>query len=118
MQVSLAFLSTLLDEAYAYLHGALCAGVLGRKLFTMPFHRDIELTPARVLRMRAALAHCMQVSDSRAHKLAMLRTSPAISDYKLHCVSCLHPAIDRMPEYMYVVCLVAALPETLCRAGH
>eukprot|EP00198_Chlamydomonas_reinhardtii_P008814 XP_001698151.1 predicted protein [Chlamydomonas reinhardtii] len=58
--VSLAFLSTLLDEADAYLHGALCAGVLGRKLFTMPFHRDIELTPARVLRMRAALAHCMQ----------------------------------------------------------
>ena len=61
LQVSLAFLSTLLDEADAYLHGALCAGVLGRKLFTMPFHRDIELTPARVLRMRAALAHCMQV---------------------------------------------------------
>ncbi|KAG2441624.1 hypothetical protein HXX76_003244 [Chlamydomonas incerta] len=58
--VSLTFLSTLLDEAYAYLHGALCAGVLGRKLFTMPFHRDIELRPARVLRMRAALVHCKQ----------------------------------------------------------
>eukprot|EP00198_Chlamydomonas_reinhardtii_P007687 XP_001697024.1 predicted protein [Chlamydomonas reinhardtii] len=58
--VSLTFLSTLLDEAYAYLHGALCAGVLGRKLFTMPFQRDIELTPARAMRMRAALAHCMR----------------------------------------------------------
>ncbi|KAG2441635.1 hypothetical protein HXX76_003254 [Chlamydomonas incerta] len=58
--VSLTFLATLLDEAYAYLHGALCAGVLGRKLFTMPFHRDIELTPARVRRMRAALVHCKQ----------------------------------------------------------
>ncbi|KAG2451920.1 hypothetical protein HYH02_003695 [Chlamydomonas schloesseri] len=58
--VSLTFLSTLLDEAYAYLHGALCAGVLGRKLFTLPFHRDIELTPTRVRRMRAALGHCMR----------------------------------------------------------
>ncbi|KAG2455049.1 hypothetical protein HYH02_000874 [Chlamydomonas schloesseri] len=58
--VSLTCLSTLLDEAYAYLHGALCAGALGRKLFTLPFHRDVGLTPARVRRMRSSLAHCAQ----------------------------------------------------------
>ncbi len=63
--MSLTFLSTLLDEAHAYLHGALCAGVLGRKLFTLPFHRDVDLTPARVDRMRGALMHCIRVSSVR-----------------------------------------------------
>ena len=40
----LHFLPTLLHEAYDFLHYHLCAGVLGRKLFILPFHRDVDLT--------------------------------------------------------------------------
>ncbi|GLC49187.1 thioredoxin-disulfide reductase [Pleodorina starrii] len=58
--VRLNLLSTLLDEAYGHLHGTLCAGVLGRKLFTLPFHRGVELTGERVKAMRASMEHCKQ----------------------------------------------------------
>ncbi|GLC35571.1 thioredoxin-disulfide reductase [Pleodorina starrii] len=58
--VRLNLLSTLLDEAYGHLHGTLCAGVLGRKLFTLPFHRGVELTGKRVKAMRASMEHCKQ----------------------------------------------------------
>ncbi|PNH10973.1 hypothetical protein TSOC_002217 [Tetrabaena socialis] len=44
--VRLNFLSPLLEEAYGYLHSYLCASVLCRKLFTLPFHRDVKLTKA------------------------------------------------------------------------
>ncbi|KAG2496793.1 hypothetical protein HYH03_005201 [Edaphochlamys debaryana] len=45
--VRLNFLSTLLDEAYAHLHAHLTASVLGRKLFMLPYHRNLELTAAQ-----------------------------------------------------------------------
>jgi hypothetical protein len=45
----LHFLPTLLHEAYDFLHYHLCAGALGRKLFMLPFHRDVELT-VRIIR--------------------------------------------------------------------
>ena len=42
-QVRLNVLSTLLGEAHAHLHQHLCACVLGRKVFVMPFHRDVQV---------------------------------------------------------------------------
>eukprot|EP00899_Mesostigma_viride_P012818 jgi/Mesvir1/21537/Mv03978-RA.1 len=42
--VRLNLLSSLLDEAHDYLHGCLCAGMLGRRLTLLPFNRDIKLT--------------------------------------------------------------------------
>ncbi|PNH12760.1 hypothetical protein TSOC_000242, partial [Tetrabaena socialis] len=58
--VRLNFLSTLLDEAYGHLHNHLCASVLGRKLFALPFNRDVRLTAAGAGAMRACLAYCQQ----------------------------------------------------------
>ena len=60
-QVRLNFLSTLIDEAYAHLHYHLCASVLGVKLFTMPFNRDVVVTQAAARDMRASMAYCQQV---------------------------------------------------------
>jgi len=43
----LQILTPLLHEAFTYLHQTLCAGVLGRKLFVMPFDRDVDLNALR-----------------------------------------------------------------------
>lgn len=61
----MTLLSTLLDEAYAYLHRALCAGALRRKLITLPFRRDVMLTPASAAAMQRALLRGMQVGSTR-----------------------------------------------------
>lgn len=55
----LSFLSTLLDEAFNYMHAHLCASVQGCKMFRMPFHRDVNLTTAQVRAMYACSKHCM-----------------------------------------------------------
>lgn len=60
-QVRLNFMSTLLDEAYGYLHSFLTASILNIKLFRQPFHRDVALTVERVAAMRASMAYCQQV---------------------------------------------------------
>ncbi|GLC47559.1 hypothetical protein PLESTB_000001100 [Pleodorina starrii] len=74
--VRLNFLSTLLEEAYGHLHQHLCAGVLGRKLFVMPFHRDVQLTTAGARAMRASLLHCKQegglLLTAPEHRLSLL----------------------------------------------
>ena len=57
----LNFLSTLLDEAHDYLHQHLCASVLHRKLFRLPFHRDVAITAQGATCVRAFLNHCVQV---------------------------------------------------------
>jgi hypothetical protein len=59
--VRLNFLSTLLPEAFAYLHQHLCASVLGRKLLLLPFHRDVDLDLNAARAMRAAAEHCKMV---------------------------------------------------------
>ena len=61
LQVRLNLLSTLLDEAYGFLHRFLCASVLGRKVFTLPFSRDVDITVAGVRAMRSCLQYCQQV---------------------------------------------------------
>lgn len=61
LQVRLNFLSPLLAMSYQHLHNTLTASVLNCKLFTMPFHRDVELTPHGAHAMLGALAYCQQV---------------------------------------------------------
>eukprot|EP00899_Mesostigma_viride_P028443 jgi/Mesvir1/8784/Mv02694-RA.1 len=55
--VRLNLLSSLLDEAHDYLHGCLCAGVLGRRLTVLPFNRDVQITE----RGARTLAHHVQL---------------------------------------------------------
>jgi hypothetical protein len=59
--VRLNVLPTLMEEAYAHLHSCLTASVLGRKLFTLPFHRDVQPTEGSVLSIRSCLRYCQQV---------------------------------------------------------
>jgi hypothetical protein len=56
-------LPALLEEAYAHMHACLSASLLGRKLFVLPFHRDVRVTPEVVGAMRAALEYCKQVGE-------------------------------------------------------
>lgn len=74
----LNFLSSLLHEAYDHLHQHLTASVLGVKLLLLPFHRDVNLTPAAARAMRAAVSHCQRVR----HMLDGL-LSTALCD--MHC---------------------------------
>ncbi|GIL75394.1 hypothetical protein Vretifemale_5196 [Volvox reticuliferus] len=83
--VRLNLLSTLSEEAYGHLHNTLCAGVLGRKLFTLPFHRGVLLTDKTALgeepkaveveAMLASLHHCKQEGGlllvAPEHRLSM-----------------------------------------------
>jgi hypothetical protein len=62
LQVRLNLLPALLEEAYAHMHGCLCASVLERKLFLQPFHRDVRVTSKVVGAMRSTFAYCKQVS--------------------------------------------------------
>ena len=60
-QVRLNLLSILLDEAHGFLHRYMCASVLGRKVFTLPFSRDVEVTVEGAMAMKACLQYCQQV---------------------------------------------------------
>jgi hypothetical protein len=60
--VRLNFLPTLLDEANGHLHRYLTASVLERKLFLMPFNRDVKLDVIQARTMKACLMYCQQVS--------------------------------------------------------
>jgi hypothetical protein len=64
LQVRLNILSTLLDEAYGHLHRYLCASVLERRLYRMPFHRDIQVTQEQAEDMMACMRHCQKVGRS------------------------------------------------------
>ncbi len=67
--VRLNFLPALIDEAYAHLHLVLTASsLLHRKLFRMPFHRDVQLTEQGIAAMRATLNYCQQVKCSTQQK--------------------------------------------------
>ena len=74
--VRLNLLPALLDEAYAFLHTHLCASVLRRKLFVLPFQRDVEVTPRTVLAMRASLNLCQREGGlllvAPEHRLSLL----------------------------------------------
>lgn len=61
VQVRANFLSELLHEGMAHLQLHLTASVLGRKVFVMPFHRGVQVTPETLGAMEAALSYCQQV---------------------------------------------------------
>ncbi|MEW5310745.1 MAG: hypothetical protein WDW38_002512 [Sanguina aurantia] len=58
--VRLNFLTTLLGEAYSHLHNHMCASMLARKLFTLPFHRDVHITAEGARSVQACLTYCQQ----------------------------------------------------------
>jgi hypothetical protein len=64
--VRLVLLPQLLAEAYAYMHACLCASSLARKLFLLPFHRDVHPDRQLLSAMRSALEHCQQHPTSCA----------------------------------------------------
>ena len=66
-QLRIIFLSQLLHEGRSHLQQHLTASVLGRKVFVMPFHRGIQLTPHALGAMKAALAYCQKVRLQSAY---------------------------------------------------
>ncbi|CAM9681753.1 unnamed protein product, partial [Ectocarpus sp. 8 AP-2014] len=56
--VRLHFLSALIAEAYEFLHHALTGSLLGRRLFLMPFNRDVQLTLEGAHAMHGTLDRC------------------------------------------------------------
>lgn len=77
-QVRLNIPSTLLEEAYTYLHSFLTASLINRKLFLQPFHRDVEVTQPAARAMRAALMHCQKASWAMfCILMSSLRSSPS-----------------------------------------
>jgi hypothetical protein len=60
-QVRLNLLSTLLHEGFDYFHQHLTASVLGRKLFMLPFHRDVPITTQGAKAMLEVAKYCQQV---------------------------------------------------------
>ena len=64
MQVRLNLLPQLLNEAYAHMQSCLSASILARKLFVMPFHRNVKVDLRVIEAMRSALAYCQRVSPS------------------------------------------------------
>ena len=56
--VRLNFLSQLLPEAFDFLHEHLTGSVLRTKLFVLPFHRDVVVTPQRGAALLAAASFC------------------------------------------------------------
>ena len=51
-------LTAILDELVTFLHNHLTASVLHRKIFTLPFHRDILLNIPNALMMHRYLSYC------------------------------------------------------------
>lgn len=54
------FLSELLDEAHEYLHRCVTAGIVSRKLFKIPYNRQIALTASTVRCIRHSMMYCQE----------------------------------------------------------
>ena len=54
----LHFLSALFEEAYKYLQNYLTASILGIKIYTIPFYRDVTLDLKSVATMKCAIDDC------------------------------------------------------------
>lgn len=53
-------LTSLIHELFDFLHSHLCASVLRRKIFSLPFHRDVHLTEEDVKVMISSMKFCSQ----------------------------------------------------------
>eukprot|EP00878_Enallax_costatus_P027472 GHUV01029589.1.p1 GENE.GHUV01029589.1~~GHUV01029589.1.p1 ORF type:complete len:321 (+),score=97.07 GHUV01029589.1:454-1416(+) len=77
--VRLHFLSNSLAMSYQHLHNTLTDSVLNIKLFTMPFHRDVELTTTGAHAMLGALTYCQRSGGlllvAPEHRLSLLLKS-------------------------------------------
>lgn len=73
--VRLHFLSPLLGEAYDYLHGALTASLLCRRMCFLPFNRDITIDVERARYIRVCLMKCLEYRGAlcvaREHRLSL-----------------------------------------------
>jgi hypothetical protein len=94
--VRLNFLPTLLDEAYGHLHRYLTASVLGRKLFLMPFNRDVRLDEIKARTIKACLTYCQQVSIKYYMALASCSMS--------HCFTALSHSTWSSPVMIACCC--------------
>lgn len=86
--VRLYFLTQLLDEAAAYLHRMLTASALGRRVFHLPFSRDVVLTAERTQALHSSLACCRRVGGALVvapeHRLSMLLKRQELSSALEH----------------------------------
>ncbi|GAX73071.1 hypothetical protein CEUSTIGMA_g524.t1 [Chlamydomonas eustigma] len=56
--VRLNLLSTLMEQSYSLLANSLCASLLDRKIFVLPFHRNVEVTESGARAMLSSLNYC------------------------------------------------------------
>lgn len=94
MQTRLVLLPQLLAEAYSYMHACLCASTLARKLYLLPFHRDVRPTRQLLSAMQSALQHCKQVGGLlgglggfcyAGQMRGAARVKPVASNEHTHC---------------------------------
>ena len=69
-------LTALLHELFDFMHRHLCASVLLRKIFLMPFHRDVKLRPEDIKVMISSMNFCRQSGGvllvAPEHRLSLL----------------------------------------------
>jgi hypothetical protein len=72
----LCFLSQLLGDAVSHFHRHLCASVLNRRIFVLPFNRDVQLNVSQVEAIRLQLDLCREtkgcVCVAPEHRLSLL----------------------------------------------
>eukprot|EP00961_Rhodomonas_salina_P053465 717141-Rhodomonas_salina.1 len=79
------FLPQLLHEAKQHFERYVSASVMSRRIYKMPFHRNVELNPDRLKLMRAALEQCrrsgglLMLSQEHSHSLKLKTTELQIS---------------------------------------
>jgi len=99
----LHFLSPLLGEAYHFLHCQLTASLMNRRMYLMPFHRDVRLDPQSVQRMHESLLHCKAslgaLCIAPEHRLSLLlkRDELAMADGQEAMCTQLRKVIDELP---------------------
>ena len=81
--VRLHFLGQLLDEAFHYLHLHLCASALNRKIFRLPFSRDVKVGIETVGVMKSMLEYCRLSKGclcvAPEHRLSLLLKSDELA---------------------------------------
>jgi hypothetical protein len=60
----LYFLSAVLEEAYLYLHHSLSASLLNKKLFVMPFDRNVVLSSSNLIAIHESITSCSLVGGA------------------------------------------------------
>eukprot|EP01036_Dinobryon_divergens_P022332 gene22332-30577_t len=107
--IRLHFLRQLLDEAFSYLHRYLCASVLHRKIFLLPFNRDVIVKDTIVL--DAVIKYCAQSRGCfciapeqrlslllKSDELACAGPEEKVVAEKLRAIECSHRFYDIMDE--------------------